>query len=471
MRSRRKKSIKQSKRITTIVISFVLLVITMGIGAFIYVDNLLDTDTFYDGITIDGISMNGLTKKSAEEILVKHNQFRLNNLNIKLVYQSSSWELGYDDIEASIDIKEKIDQAYNIARQGNLHERYLAVQRLKKQGYSVNTELTYNVDNLIGNIEQIALEINEEPVDATVTFNPDDKIKFNISPEKDGFSLEVENVVEKIEEVLEKETDDKVITLSPKRVPPKVSAKNFEGKLEKIVTFGTDLSKSAKDRTSNVVKAALAFNGMVVAPNQIVSFNQTTGERTLEKGYKHAPMIQNKRFVDVPGGGVSQTSTTLYNTVIRAGLEIIERTRHSLPSSYIDMGLDTTVNLPSPEIDLKFRNNRNDPIYIRSFYSNKKVYFEIYGEPIPNGQKYEFYSEVYETIPAPSPDMVKDHDGKYVKYEGEQYVHIESRKGYKVRVYRQTFESGSIIEEEIFDTHFYNPVKGKIYVGVKKRGT
>lgn len=98
-------------------------------------------------------------------------------------------------------------------------------------------------------------------------------------------------------------------------------------------------------------------------------------------------MILDNRFVNVPGGGVSQTSTTLYNAVIRAGLEIIEQTRHSIPSSYMDMRLDTTVNFEDPEIDLTFKNTKKSSIYIRTFYSENKVYFEIYGEPLPNHGK------------------------------------------------------------------------------------
>ncbi|HZJ83822.1 MAG TPA: VanW family protein [Clostridia bacterium] len=458
MRSRHQKSI----------ISFILLLIALSIGAFIYVDNLLDTNAFYDGVTIDGISMDGLTKESARETLERMNQPRLNNLSIELVHESKSWKFGHEDMDASMDIKEKIDQAYDLAREGNILERFFTVGKLKKQGYAINTELTYNASNLIKSIEQIASEIKVEPIDATVAFNPDDEVKFNISPEKDGYYLDVDETMDQVKQALNQQAD-KVIKLSPQLLSPKVTAKDFEGKLDKVVTFGTDLSKSAPDRTTNVVKAAMAFNGMVVSPGQVVSFNETTGERTLEKGYKHAAMILNKRFVDVPGGGVSQTSTTLYNTVIRAGLEVVERTRHSLPSSYIDKGLDTTVNLPLPGIDLKFRNNRDNPIYLRAFHANKKIYFEIYGGPIPNNEKYEFYSETYETISAPPPEIIKDQDGKYVEYEDEEYVHVESRKGYKVRVYRQIFENGSLVKEETFDTHFYRPVKGKVYVGVKKK--
>lgn len=462
-------STKHNKIFITITISFILMILSIGAGTVIYLGKLLNTDTFYDGITIDGLPIKGLTKESAEKILEQKNQPRLDNLNIKLIYNSKSWQFRYSDMSASLDIKEKINQAYNIAREGNVFQRYLTMTKLERQGYSINTELRYNVDSLRGSIEKIAMEINKAPVNASIYFKPDDNIKFRITPEKEGTSLNTEKVLDEIKEILKEGMEENTIDLVPDKVQPNVFAGEFTGKTEKIVTFGTDLSKSAEGRTNNVVKAASAFNGMVVMPGQIVSFNRTTGERTLKKGYGYAPMIQNNHLVDVPGGGVSQTSSTLYNAVIRAGLEVLEWTRHSFPSSYIDKGLDTTVNLPSPEIDLKFRNNKNSPIYIRTFYANKKIYFEIYGEPLPNGREYKFYSEVYETIPATTPDIIRDLEGKYAQYEDERHVMVGSREGYKVRVYRQIFENGNFIKEELFDSHFYKPVKGLIHEGVKKR--
>ncbi|HHZ12671.1 MAG TPA: hypothetical protein GX394_02020 [Clostridiales bacterium] len=470
MRTRRKRTNIKRRKLTTAFVFLLVLVFISGIGIRIYVDRLLNSNTIYEGITIDGLSMDGLTKESAERLLREKNQSRLDNLNIKLIYKSKFWTFGYEDIQTYIDIEEKVEEAYSIAREGTFLDRFLAVQKLRGQGRIFNTELTYNVDSLKDEIDEIASEINRDAVDATVTFNPEDKEMFIISPEKNGLYLDVDIVIDQIRDMLDSGNVASPIVLSPKELPPKVLARDFEGKLEKIASFGTDLSKSSEDRTKNVVTAALAFNGLVVSPGQTISFNETTGERTADKGYRYAPMIQNKRFVNVLGGGVSQTSTTLYNTVIRAGLDVVERTRHSIPSSYIDMGLDTTVNLPPPEpvIDLKFRNNRNSPIYIRAYYANKRIYFEVYGEPLPDGQRYEFYSKVYETIPAPAPEIIKDYEGKYVEYEGEEYVHTESRKGYKVRVYRQTFQNHKLIKEELFDTHFYRPVKGKTYIGTKK---
>ena len=79
-------------------------------------DRLLNTDTFYEGITIDGLSMDGLTKESAEKSLRKLNQPRLDKLDIELKYESNTWTFGHEDIQAYIDIAEKVDEAYSVAR-------------------------------------------------------------------------------------------------------------------------------------------------------------------------------------------------------------------------------------------------------------------------------------------------------------------------------------------------------------------
>ncbi|MBE3101658.1 MAG: VanW family protein, partial [Firmicutes bacterium] len=162
-------------------------------------------------------------------------------------------------------------------------------------------------------------------------------------------------------------------------------------------------------------------------------------------------------------------STTLFNAAFRSGLEIVEFTRHSFPSSYIGKGLDTTVNLPTPVIDLKFRNNKSYPIYIRSFYANSKINFEMYGEPLSNDKVIKIRTDEYETVPAPEPNYVEDAEGEYVQYKDEEFEKVKSREGYKVRVYREIYQDDKLLESELFDDHFYRPIKGIIYTGIEER--
>jgi hypothetical protein len=127
------------------------------------------------------------------------------------------------------------------------------------------------------------------------------------------------------------------------------------------------------------------------------------------------------------------------------------------------------VNLPSPPIDLKFRNNKTSPIYIRAFYASQRIYFEVYGEPLPDQQEVRIRTEEYETIPAPEPEYILDKEGEYVVYEDEEFEKVKSREGYKVRVYREIYKGSELIESELIDDHYYRPIKGIIYKGIQKR--
>ena len=106
------------------------------------------------------------------------------------------------------------------------------------------------------------------------------------------------------------------VELRFEEVSPQVYAEDFAGKTEKLIAFGTDLSRSAPDRTHNVVKAALEFNGVVLQPGEILSFNEQVGERTAEKGYRSAPMIVADKSLQDAIGEVPDIHH-LYNAAIR----------------------------------------------------------------------------------------------------------------------------------------------------------
>ena len=120
--------------------------------------------------------------------------------------------------------------------------------------------------------------------------------------------------------------------------------------------FSTNYSKSTENRKSNVRTALGAFNGQIIMPEQEVSFNEITGARTKENGYKPANIILNGVYVQGSGGGVCQASTTLYNALLLSNIEILEVSKHSLPASYVPLALDAMVS--EGISDLKFKNNK-----------------------------------------------------------------------------------------------------------------
>jgi putative cell wall-binding protein len=143
-----------------------------------------------------------------------------------------------------------------------------------------------------------------------------------------------------------------------------------------IAQYSTNFDLSLVNRTENLRLAATALNGKLLAPGERFSFNQSVGERTSEAGYKDALIIEGDTFVPGLGGGICQVSSTLYNAVILAGLEIIERHPHTLPISYVPPGQDATVAYPM--LDFKFRNSTDNYLLIRSSVEGNTLTFKLY---------------------------------------------------------------------------------------------
>lgn len=143
-----------------------------------------------------------------------------------------------------------------------------------------------------------------------------------------------------------------------------------------IAEYTTYFNSSLINRTENIRLAAKALDGKRLAPRELFSFNKSVGERTAEKGYKEALIIEGDVFTPGLGGGVCQVSSTLYNAVLLAHLEILERHRHSLPISYVPPGQDATVAWP--DLDFKFQNSTEDYLLIRSFIEGDTLTFKLY---------------------------------------------------------------------------------------------
>lgn len=136
-----------------------------------------------------------------------------------------------------------------------------------------------------------------------------------------------------------------------------------------VGSYYTTLLSSASGRTANVRLSCQEINGRIVAPGQVFSFNQATGQRTTARGYQVAPIFAGKKVVPGVGGGVCQTSSTLYNAVLDAGLPVVQRYPHTLRVDYVPRGYDATVSWGGA--DFQFRNDRSAPV---------KILAQVYGK-------------------------------------------------------------------------------------------
>ncbi len=229
--------------------------------------------------------------------------------------------------------------------------------------------------------------------------------------------------------------------------------------------FYTTYSTSTDERKSNVNLASKALNNVMVDVGGEFSFNKTVGERTIRRGYKNAKIIFNGKFIEGIGGGVCQVSSTLYNAVLLAGLEITEAHPHSLPVGYVAPSFDAMVN--SGSADLRFINNTNNPIIIKSFADNNRLKIQIYGEPM--AFSLERKSVTIGDIPAPSEEILLDVKGEYPElYQGERLVVNYSKKGLKSEGYLIKTK-GKKVEYIKIREDVYKPVRGLIILGNVKK--
>ena len=149
-----------------------------------------------------------------------------------------------------------------------------------------------------------------------------------------------------------------------------------------IGSYATYFHSNNKNRSNNIALAAQAINNTVVFPNETFSFNKVVGVRNEQKGYRRAKVIVRGELAEDIGGGICQVSSTLFNAVDRAGLHIMERYSHSRQVPYVLPGRDATVSWNGP--DFAFHNQYNQPILIRAFAGNGRLYVSVYSSEFVN---------------------------------------------------------------------------------------
>ncbi|SDY49679.1 Vancomycin resistance protein YoaR, contains peptidoglycan-binding and VanW domains [Evansella caseinilytica] len=153
-------------------------------------------------------------------------------------------------------------------------------------------------------------------------------------------------------------------------------------RVQQISSYVTYFNKNNDERSHNIALAAEAINNDVVFPGEIFSFNKAVGERTLEKGYLPAPVIVKGELYEGIGGGICQVSSTLFNAVDRAGVQIIQRYSHSRRVPYVPPGRDATVSWYGP--DFTFKNIHNQPLLIQAKAVEGKVVISVYSSDVIN---------------------------------------------------------------------------------------
>lgn len=206
--------------------------------------------------------------------------------------------------------------------------------------------------------------------------------------------------------------------------------------------FATSLDGRTDSQRHNAVLSARALNGTVIAPGATFSFNKVVRAWSSDEGYVKAPVSYDGELVRAYGGGVCQTSTTLYDAALLAGLPIVERHSHVFAAHYAAPGRDAAVAQPS--IDLRFKNPYSWPIRITASAEGDKLAVQIMGAEKPK-QTVSLSSEMLETsLPG---NLTRTYSGP-TRRPGRIFLRSPGYAGCRVITYRSYFESGKEIRRE-----------------------
>lgn len=390
----------------------------------------VSSDTFFPGVTIDGTELGGMTLGEAQALIADRQEQTSQAFSLVVASGERRWRITSQEVPVTFDAQTVLARAYAVGRTGTLEERYAQIQDAAQNGVHFSTGFTYDraaIDSLVDIIgDSLDVEMQDAAIDA---FDMNSKT-FSFTDAQTGYRVDRAQLAADILAALDEGAYDRVIVPRGETIEPSVVRAQLEGLFGRISSFSTKTSKDP-DRNTNIALSASALNGRVVLPGETLSFNECTGQRTGAKGYREAGAIAGGVLVDDTGGGVCQTSSTLFNAVVRADLTIVKRSAHSWPSSYVNKGEDATVNWPS--LDFVFKNDGQFPVFVVAWFENQTVTVEIYGQLLENGMTIDLESTVTKTI-KPSDEILYTLDPSLPV--GTRQYGREKRTGYEVDTYK-----------------------------------
>lgn len=449
--------------IYTILVAITIAIVIASIIAFYF--NNKNKTTIQNGIYIKGIEVSSLSKEEAVSKVESKLKEKMGE-HIILKYSNCEYYVELEQFNASFDVNSAVEYAYSIGRTGDFFQDskdYISVMfnkldiepifnydkealdfyldgiqeelpdQLEQSSYyldgnnliitsGANGAVIYKdkleevildeVKNLkYGNsvyeiptytlypdkidVESIHSDIYQEMQNAYFTTDP-----YMIYADKKGVDFNVQEVENYITENPNESEYKVALNISNPEVT--INDIGIEAFPDLLGTFSTKYVNNA-NRTTNLKLAANKINSTVIMPGEIFSFNKIVGKRTEKAGYKNAAIFVNGQVEDGLAGGICQISTTLYNAVTFANLEVTERRNHSLLASYAQPGRDATVVWGSS--DLKFENTRNYPIKIYFSVENGIAKCSIYG--LKGDNEYDISFETV-TIKKTSTTMIID---------------------------------------------------------------
>ena len=303
------------------------------------VKQLLASENIYQGVSVEGISLAGLTKEQALQELQGKYKTEMDGQTLTFRYGEENWTVPFTEVDAGYHLEEAVEKAYNTGRQGTEKECFQTGKVLLKEGIDIPLDYSYDKEKMSQKLHDIAAQFNQEAKDSTVSRKSG---QFVVTPEQTGRSMQVAETEQKAAAVLDTRKSGNV-EISAETVQPKITAEDNSHVTDLIGSYTTTYNGSDPNRNINLSVGSNYINGTMIAPGEVFSANAELGPQTYAGGYKDAAIYNNGKVEKGVAGGVCQVTTTLYNAVLMAELDVVERHPHSMTVGYVPLGRDAAV--------------------------------------------------------------------------------------------------------------------------------
>ena len=520
-----KKTVKNTKKNVLIASAVILIILVLLALSVVFAIMNINNNNIVKGVKIEGIDVSGLSREDAKSKIESIYQDKKEK-EITLKYNDYETTLSPQLLEVNYDIDKGIEEAVSIGKSDNIciNNFNIVKAMLGKNNIKIDmtinedvakqnieeisanipgavTEPSYYIENdkliitkgkegikvdndkLIEKIKELLKDINtaQEYIEIPVTEKKPEEIDidkiheevykevqdayytkdpFTIHPEVEGVDFNVEEAKEQLKE--DKEQYEIQLTITkPKVTTAQIGSEAFP---DLLATYSTRYDGGDRDRTTNLRIACQKINEKVVLPGETFSYNQTLGVRSTATGYKNAKVYENGEVVDGIGGGICQISSTLYNSVLMANLDIVERKNHQFVTSYTPAGRDATVVYGMT--DFKFKNTRKYAIKIKASASNGVATVSIYGIKEENEYTVSFSTRTVSTIPF----TVKYVDDNTLAV-GTEKVKQKGANGIITETYITKSLNGKVVSTKLLSKDTYNAMQRIILRGRKGAAT
>lgn len=465
------------------VLKIILLILIIQILALTY---FLGTNKrIFNGVYVEGISLGGLTRSEANTYLEENLKAQIIDKNITFFYEDYEKTVALSSLIESIDYSKIAREAQQIGRTGNLFKRFMQVINLNNNPVELEVNFTVNMSKLREEVYSIKEHIDREAVSATMT--KEHGKEFAITNEVIGTEMNVAKTIDYFRRVIESNemySYDYRLKVVVSDVIPKYTKDYYESFSYIFSSYMTEYKRSDNKRVEELTKLSKKLDGYILKQGEDFSFNEVLGK--LEMDLKNESDIneeneKNDSKKDVKDKKVkdeeiirenyktinddvrTQLVSTLYNAVLLADLEVLERHNLYQPPVYVNLGREAAI---CNDLDFKFKNITTNPIYIESYVTNGKLYIKIYGSKLSKRYDNVILSHKITKVLQPLDDEITVDNSLDV---GEKIIKSEGESGYIVEVYGTYKKDGNRDKTAKISTNKYEPTASQILIGPDKK--